>query len=102
MEIVKIKPEHFINSEGYTWPKSCPLALALNDHFNTKGCDVVIGRACINGKNYNVDESWNSNTRLFNGTLYAGMWVDEVILFAKNHSNPESLPTIEVWVDYKK
>lgn len=103
MELIQIKPQHFINATCYTQASCCPFALALNDHFNLTNCDCSIGEAGINGKTYEADINWRlANSPLFDGTIYQGLNVNEAIELAKNAPNPELLPTIEVWVNYTK
>lgn len=98
MELIKIKPEHFINSEGYISNEKCPFALALNDHFGRNDCWCYFTLANVGGTRYEADPNWNVRTSLFKGTLFEGMDVHQAINFAQSNPTHPDLPTIEVWV----
>lgn len=85
---VKITTKHFRNSDEYTNPNKCPLALAIKEAFSGQcirtGIHVGFARVTQNDKDvfYSVTKKWCSEQRLYFGK-WKGKTIDEMIIAAK-------------------
>jgi hypothetical protein len=81
---VKIKAKHFREATEYVSNTSCPLAIALRDHFNTDNVHAMgFGCGCyINDKKY--DHNWCSHGLIDDyGHYDKSIQVDDLIKKAK-------------------
>jgi hypothetical protein len=97
---IEITTQDFRNATRYSDPQSCPLAKAIErqvKNFQSVLCmqGEVIIVADDYKKKYLVTYDWCQKQKVYNGTPYEGMTIDEMIKLAKNNPNMES-PTIEL------
>jgi hypothetical protein len=85
---ISVTTKHFRESEHYSNPGKCPLAVAVKELYPNKNVGVHIGFVQIGGNHYEVTDDWCFSQEIYGGKL-KGLSIDDMIAMAKNDESIE-------------